>query len=71
MNSFENFVVPGRKTEWDIFKEIVTFVILNSVLLSMMFVIVVYMAYLTFACIAWILPSQIYGKYLKPDKLIE
>lgn len=44
MNSFENFVVPGRKTEWDVFKEIVTFVILNSVLLSMMFVIVVYMS---------------------------
>lgn len=30
-----------------------------------------YMAYLTLACIAWILPSQIYGKYLKPDKLTE
>lgn len=42
MNSSVNFAIPQRKTEWDIFKEIVVFVILNSVLLSLIFVTVVY-----------------------------
>lgn len=44
MKSLDNFVVPERKTEWDIFKEVVVFVILNSVLLSLIFIIVVYMS---------------------------
>lgn len=44
MKSLDNFVVPERKTEWDIFKEIVVFVILNSVLLSFIFIVVMYMS---------------------------
>lgn len=30
-----------------------------------------YMGYLAFACIAWIVPPQIYGKYLKPNEMSE
>lgn len=42
MDSSVNFAIPQRKTEWDIFKEIVVLVILNSVLLSLAFVSAVY-----------------------------
>lgn len=30
-----------------------------------------YMMYLAFACVVWIVPSQIYNKYLLPDEMSE
>lgn len=53
MKSLDNFVVPERKTEWDIFKEVVVFVILNSVLLSLIFM-----------CMSEFLPVELYPLFL-------
>ena len=30
-----------------------------------------YMMYLAFACVVWVLPSQIYNKYMRPDEMSE